>query len=85
MARKLPWNSSESLAIHCGSSNKIADTKRNLEEIKKNWNDAHFEAFHKVVKEKLAKLDDQINRSKNLESVIKETEKDFEAALKELK
>lgn len=66
-------------------TNKIAETERNLAEIKKNWNDGNFESFNKVVKEKLKKLNDQIARSKNLEVVIKETEKDFRDALSELK
>ena len=66
-------------------TNKLSETKKNLEDIKKNWNDAHFNAFHKVVKEKLTKLEDQLNRSKSLEDVIKQTQADFEAALKELK
>lgn len=63
---------------------KIKETEKNLEEIKKNWNDSNFDNFNKIVKDKLKKLKDEIDRSKKLEKVIEDTEKDFKDALAEL-
>lgn len=63
---------------------KIKETEKNLEEIKRNWNDSNFDNFNKIVKDKLKKLKDEIDRSKKLEKVIADTEKDFKDALAEL-
>lgn len=64
---------------------KIAEVERNLAEIKRNWSDSNFDAFNKVVTDKIKKLKTQISNSRSLESVIGETEKDFKDALNELK
>ena len=63
---------------------KISEVEKNLAEIRRNWNDSNFDAFNKIVKEKLNKLKGQITNSRSLESVISDTEKDFKEALSEL-
>lgn len=71
-------------AFNNNMENMITETEKNLGEIRKNWNDSNFESFNKIVKEKISKLKSQITRSKNLEGIIADTEKEFKDALKEL-
>lgn len=63
---------------------KLDEVKRNMADIARNWSDGNFEAFRKIVNEKLAKLDNQIQASIELASVVTDTKHDFEEALKEL-
>lgn len=64
---------------------KIAQVEKSLGEIKKNWSDSNFDAFHNQVKTKLASLKSQVARSRNLEGIISDTAKEFKEALNELK
>lgn len=64
--------------------NKLEEVKRNMSDIARNWSDGNFEAFKKIVNEKLTKLDNQIRSSQELATIVTETKHDFEEALKEL-
>lgn len=63
---------------------KISLVEKNLESIKRNWNDANFDAFNKIVKDKIKILKEQVETSRSLASIISDTEKDFMSALNEL-
>lgn len=63
---------------------KIGAVERNLEDIKRNWNDANFDVFNKIVKAKIKTLKEQVETSKRLAEIIADTEKDFISALDEL-
>ena len=71
-------------SFNSSMESKISEVEKNLAEIRRNWNDSNFDAFNKIVKEKLNKLKGQIANSRSLESVISDTEKDFKEALSEL-
>lgn len=63
---------------------KIGEVEKNLADIKRNWNDANFDAFNKIVKEKIKVLKEQVETSRRLSEIIADTEKDFANALSEL-
>lgn len=63
---------------------KIGEVEKNLADIKRNWNDANFDAFNKIVKEKIKVLKEQVETSRRLSDIIADTEKDFANALSEL-
>ena len=52
-----------------------------MNQINQNWNDANFDDFRNSVNVKIRELESQINRAKDLMSMVKETENSFASAL----
>ena len=75
----------ELTSFNSNMEQKISQVEKSLADIKKNWDDNNFAAFNDQVKSKLNNLKSQVARSRNLETIIRDTAKDFKEALNELK